>query len=237
MLICTMTLTLGQQLGFFITSAGSGNGANLGGLAGADAICTRLATAANSTGWVWRAYLSTTTVNARDRIGNGPWYNAKGVLIATNVENLHANNGSSALSKNNSLTESGLIVKGRGDTPNTHDILTGSLPNGTFSFNATCLDWTTNSSGERAALGHHDRDGLGANPTSWNAAHFSSGCSQANLVSTGGSGLFYCFAAERVISNDTTTTAPTPSPSNSTDKAAAWALVPGISLLVASLAW
>ncbi len=185
-----------SNMGFFITSAGPGDGANLGGLAGADAQCQKLATAAGSTGKTWRAYLSTSqpAVNARDRIGRGPWQNVKGVVVAQNVDDLHSDNNK--LSKENSLTEKGATVNGRGDTPNTHDILTGSGPDGRLPMGATnCNNWTSNAAGPAAAnVGHHDRQGGGASPNSWNAAHATNGCSQANLVATGGAGLFYCFA-------------------------------------------
>jgi len=188
-----------QPLGFFITSVGSGNGANLGGLAGADAHCQKLASAVGAGNRTWRAYLSGTEngkpVNARDRIGSGPWYNAKGVMIAQNVAELH---GENKLTKETQLTEKGAVVNGRGDTPNTHDMLTGSQLDGTaFTDGAdhTCNNWTSNGAGS-AQLGHHDRQGGGTNPTSWNNAHPSKGCSQENLVATGGAGLFYCFAAK-----------------------------------------
>jgi len=187
-------------LGFFITSAGSGNGANLGGLAGADAICQKLAAAAGAGNRTWRAYLSGVEngkpVSAKDRIGPGPWYNAKGVLIANNVAELHSE--AAKTGKEGSLTEKGDTVNGRGDKPNTHDMLTGSQLDGsafTDSEDHTCNNWTSNSTGS-AQLGHHDRQGGGANPTSWNSAHASKGCSQENLVATGGAGLFYCFAAK-----------------------------------------
>jgi hypothetical protein len=133
-------------------------------------------------------------VNAKDRIGRGPWYNAKGVMVAQNVADLHSDNNK--LGKENSLTEKGMTVKGRGDTPNQHDILTGALMDGTLSpdtTDTTCNNWTSNSAGA-AYLGHFDRQGGGANPTSWNSAHLSRGCSQENLVGTGGNGYFYCFA-------------------------------------------
>jgi len=188
-----------QPLGFFITSVGSGDGANLGGLAGADAHCQKLASAAGAGNRTWRAYLSGTEngkpVNAKDRIGAGPWYNAKGVMIAQNVAELHGDN---KLTKETQLTEKGAVVNGRGDTPNTHDMLTGSQLDGTAFTDGqdhTCNNWTSNSTGS-AELGHHDRQGGGTNPTSWNSAHPSKGCSQANLVATGGAGLFYCFAAK-----------------------------------------
>ena len=183
-----------SNLSFFITSVGSGDGANLGGLAGADAQCQKLATAAGSTGKTWRAYLSTSqpAVNARDRIGRGPWQNVKGVVVAQNVDDLHSDNNK--LSKENSITEKGATVNGRGDTPNTHDILTGSGLDGRLPMGATnCNNWTGNAAGA-VNVGHHDRGGGGQNPNSWNAAHATNGCSQANLVATGGAGLFYCFA-------------------------------------------
>ncbi len=185
------------ELGFFITSIGPGDGANLGGLAGADAHCQSLAEAAGSSGRTWRAYLSTQdpVVNARDRIGSGPWFNANGVLVAANVEQLLSD--AAALNKGISVTESKGVVNGRGDRPNMHDILTGSLLDGMAppaGEDATCSNWTSNSEGA-AWVGHHDRTGGGANPTSWSTAHPSRGCSQANLQRTGGNGLFYCFAA------------------------------------------
>jgi hypothetical protein len=192
----------GPQMGFFITSAGPGKGADLGGLAGADAHCQKLASAAGAGSRTWRAYLSTTAstgnpaVNARDRIGAGPWANAKGVTVATSVADLHSDGN--ALSKEHSLTEKGDVVNGRGDTPNRHDILTGSMMDGTVSSeggDTTCGNWTSSAEGS-ALVGHHDRQGGGANPTSWNSAHPSRGCSQENLRVTGGDGLFYCFAAK-----------------------------------------
>jgi len=197
-----LTQAQAPPLGFFITNAGPGKGADLGGLAGADAHCQTLAAAVGAGGRTWRAYLSTTAsstqpaINAKDRIGSGPWANAKGVIVATSVADLHSD--ANKLSKENSLTEKGEVVNGRGDTPNKHDILTGTTLDGTASTAAgdsTCANWT--SSGEGSALvGHHDRQGGGANPTSWNFAHPSRGCSQDNLRGTGGDGLFYCFAAK-----------------------------------------
>ena len=189
-----------EKMTYFITSAGSGNGAALGGLAGADQHCQNLAKAAGAGRRTWRAYLSASAlggqpaVNARDRIGKGPWYNVKGVMVAKDVNDLHSENNN--LKKDTSLTEKGEVVNGRGDTPNQHDILTGSQPDGTaFSGDAdtTCKNWTSSAEGS-AQVGHHDRQGGGANPTSWNSSHASKGCSQANLVGTGGSGRFYCFA-------------------------------------------
>ena len=186
-------------LGFFITSVGSGDGANLGGLAGADAHCQKLASAVGAGSRTWRAYLSGTEngkpVNAKDRIGAGPWANAKGVVIAQNVAELH---GENKLTKETQLTEKGAVVNGRGDTPNMHDILTGSQLDGTAFTDGTdhtCNNWTSNNTGS-AQVGHHDRQGGGANPTSWNNAHASKGCSQQALVGTGGNGFFYCFAAK-----------------------------------------
>lgn len=190
----------GQRMTFFITSAGPGDGANLGGLAGADRHCLQLAQAAGVGDKTWHAYLSTQAtegqpaVNARDRIGSGPWFNAKGVQVAANVADLHSENNK--LGKENSLTEKGAMVNGRGDTPNMHDIITGSQLDGT-AFPAgedhTCGNWTKNGEGS-AQVGHHDRQGGGQNPTSWHSAHGSRGCSQQNLQGTGGNGLFYCFA-------------------------------------------
>lgn len=197
----------GEKLSFFITSVGSGDGGKLGGLAGADAHCTALAEAANVKGKTWRAYLSTYTsalesdaekggINARDRIGSGPWYNAKGVLIARDVDHLHSEE--SGLGKENSLNELGEVVNGRGDTPNMHDVMTGSQANGMAFTEAdlTCKNWTSNldDEGHSTQVGHHDLIGGGANPKQWNSAHQSRGCSLPTLQSTGGNGLFYCFA-------------------------------------------
>ena len=184
---------------FFITSEGPGNGAALGGLAGADAHCQLLAERA-SIGRTWRAYLSTQAsrgqpaVDARDRIGSGPWYNANGVLIARTVAELHSETAN--LGKQTSIDERGQVVNGRGDTPNRHDILTGSQLDGTAfpgTDDTTCSNWTSSGDGS-AQVGHHDRQGGGQNPNSWNSAHGSRGCSQQNLQATGGNGLFYCFA-------------------------------------------
>lgn len=185
-----------EKMTFFITSSGSGKGANLGGLSGADQHCQMLAKAVGAGNHTWRAYLSTKTMNARDRIGKGPWYNAKGVMVAKDVDDLHGANNK--LSKENSITEKGEVVNGRGDTPNQHDILTGSQLDGTAikdGADHTCSDWSSTSAEGSAQVGHHDRQGGGTNPTSWNSAHPSKGCSQENLVGTGGSGRFYCFAA------------------------------------------
>ena len=192
--------TQSSDLSFFITSAGPGDGANLGGLDGADRHCQMLAQTAGAGSKTWRAYLSTTGsggVNARDRIGTGPWHNASGVQVASNVTNLHSDNNN--LTKETQLNENGEIVNGRGDTPNMHDILTGSQLDGNAaggSDDSTCGNWTQNSSDGSALVGHHDRQGGGANPTSWNSAHGSKGCSQENLQATGGDGLFYCFAID-----------------------------------------
>lgn len=194
-----------SKLGFFVTSVGPGQGANLGGLAGADRHCQALAGAVNAGHRSWRAYLSATpaagspAVNARDRIGRGPWLNAKGVAVAIDVEHLHgpANN----LNKLTALTESGATVNGRGDTPNVHDILTGSSPDGRAisggDKDSTCGNWTLAAEGS-AIVGHHDRVGLNDLPParSWNSSHPTRGCSADALKSTGGGGLFYCFAAD-----------------------------------------
>ena len=182
------------NMSFFVTSAGPGDGANLGGLEGADAYCQQLAEAAGAGGKTWRAYLSTSTTDARDRIGSGPWHNAAGELIAEDIEALHGE--ANAISKQTALSEQGEEIAGRGDTPNRHDILTGSNPDGTATPDVTCSDWTNNGEGQ-AMVGHHDRMGLGDDPAakSWNSSHPSSGCGQEALQSTGGDGLFYCFAA------------------------------------------
>ena len=179
---------------FFLTSAGPGKGADLGGLAGADAHCQALAKAAGAGNRQWRAYLSSNSINARDRIGKGPWVNAKGEQIAKDVDDLHAN---SRISKQTGLDEKGAPVNGRGDTPNRHDILTGSSPDGRAlaDKDLTCGNWTRSGEGS-AMLGHHDRQGLRDDDASksWNSSHPSRGCSQDALRSTGGDGLFYCFA-------------------------------------------
>ena len=185
-----------EEMSFFITSAGPGDGANLGGLEGADRHCELLAAEVGADGKTWRAYLSTTTVNARDRIGSGPWHNADGVQIAGSVDELHYSNA--ALVKETQLNEQGEVVNGRGDTPNQHDILTGSQLDGTRFTDGedhTCSDWTSNGAGS-AQVGHHDRTGGGSVPSSWNAAHGSNGCGQEDLVRTGGNGYFYCFAID-----------------------------------------
>jgi hypothetical protein len=195
-----------QPMGFFITSAGPGNGGNLGGLDGADKHCQTLAAAAGGGNRTWRAYLSTQPaggqpgVNARDRIGTGPWYNAKGQLIAANVADLHGDieRDRNSIRKPTALNEKGAEVLGVGDKPNQHDILTGSDSHGRVLLGApnttTCDNWTSNADTSRAMLGHHDR--LGGANASWNAVHLSAGCSQEALVKTGGAGFFYCFAAK-----------------------------------------
>ncbi len=181
-------------MSFFVTSVGSGDGANLGGLEGADAHCAMLAEAAGSTGKDWKAYLSAEGVNARDRIGAGPWVNAAGVTVATDLDNLHSDTNN--INKETALTETGAAVNGRGDEPNQHDILTGTNVDGTLAAGQTCGDWTSNGEGS-AMVGHHDRMGPETLPTgmSWNSAHPSRGCSQDGLIGTGGNGYFYCFAA------------------------------------------
>jgi len=197
----------GTPMTFFVTSEPIGNGGNLGGLAGADAHCQALAKAVGAGGRTWRAYLSTQAkpgqpaVNARDRIGKGPWHNAKGQLIARNVDDLHANPD---INKQTALTEKGALVNGRGDKPNMHDILTGSRPDGTAfgpEADRTCANWTSSGMGA-AMVGHSDRIGLdeSAPMKSWNSSHPSrgpgGGCSQDDLKSTGGNGRLYCFAAD-----------------------------------------
>jgi hypothetical protein len=187
-----------NPMSFFITSVGNGSGAKFGGLAGADAHCQTLAAAAGAGGRSWRAYLSTNAdggaqvVNARDRIGKGPWQNAKGVVVANNVDELHGTNN---LTKQTVLTEKGEIINGRGDTPNMHDVLTGSMPDGRAA-PQTCNNWTAGAEGA-AIVGHHDRTGLDTSPPalSWNSSHPTRGCSHDALKATGGAGLLYCFAA------------------------------------------
>src|SRR5215468_2475376 len=193
-----------SEIGFFITSAGPGKGGDLGGLAGADQLCQLLGATAGAGSKTWHAYLSTQgagAVNARDRIGKGPWKNAKGIIIAKDLAELHGTNN---INKQTALTEKGDVVNGRGDTPNRHDALTGSQPDGT-AFPAgedkTCHNWTSSTQGA-AMLGHIDRQGLrdDAASHSWNSSHLShgpdGGCSQADQRTTGGDGLFYCFAAD-----------------------------------------
>lgn len=209
------------KMSFFVTSVGSGKGADLGGLEGADRHCQELAEAVGAGGKTWHAYLSATAadgkpaVNARDRIGSGPWYNAKGVEVASSVEDLHSDKNK--LNKENSLTEKGTPVNGVGDRPNQHDALTGSTADGRLQppmpippppnapagtpptpapENMTCDNWSTSGGSNRAMLGHIDRMGFGASGSSWNSAHASRGCSQEQLVQSGGAGLFYCFAVD-----------------------------------------
>jgi hypothetical protein len=190
-------------MSFFVTSTGKGNGADLGGLEGADAHCNALAQAAGSKQTNWKAYLSTSLpggdagVNARERVGKGPWYNAKGVMVAKNVNDLHSDQ--SNITKATALDEKGQPIKGRGETPNEHDILTGSDPRGMYSTaggDTTCGNWTKSGEGS-AIVGHHDLQGLKdtRHMKSWNSSHGSRGCSQDQLKSSGGAGLFYCFAA------------------------------------------
>jgi len=207
-MLCLGTAAVAQaqpaNMSFFVTSAGPGKGADLGGLAGADKTCQTLAQAAGASSKTWHAYLSTQgpgAVNARDRIGSGPWQNAKGAVIAKDVAELHGKNN---LTKDTALTEKGEKVNGRGDTPNMHDILTGSQPDGT-AFAAgddrTCGNWTKSGQGS-AMVGHSDRQGLRDDDVSksWNSSHSSrgpdGGCSQSDLKSTGGNGFFYCFATK-----------------------------------------
>lgn len=208
MLASSLLVLLGTQtvlaqdnaMSFFITSVNPGKGADLGGLEGADAYCQQLAEAAGSSGRTWRAYLSTEAPDkrgesARNRIGQGPWYNAKGELIAQNLDELHMYN--KTILKHTALDEKGELVMGRGDERNDHDILTGTQEDGTAYFpdeaDHTCNNWTSSDAGS-AQVGHHDRHGGGN--TSWNSAHASRGCSLEGLRSTGGAGLFYCFAAD-----------------------------------------
>ncbi len=200
-----------KNMSFFITSVGGGKGGDLGGLAGADAHCGKLAAAAGVSGKTWRAYLSTTMIidrskgrpykitpgiNARDRIGKGPWYNSKGVLIAKTVDELHSDGVK--INKQTALDENGKPVNARGDKPNKHDILTGSDPQGRYSTaggDTTCRNWTSSGKGS-AIVGHHDRAGLNKSWSmlSWNSAHGSRGCGEKDLPKSGGAGLFYCFA-------------------------------------------
>jgi hypothetical protein len=191
-------------MSFFVTSAGKGDGANLGGLEGADAHCAALAKAAGSTKTSWKAYLSTTApggdagVNARERVGKGPWQNAKGIVVAKSVDELHSD--ATNVTKDTALTEKGEVVSGRGDAVNMHDILTGSDPSGLYSTaggDTNCGNWTKNGEGS-AIVGHHDRAGLKdtRHMKSWNSSHGSRGCGQDALKGTGGAGLFYCFATD-----------------------------------------
>jgi hypothetical protein len=201
---CMTGGALAQQanMSFFVSSTGAGKGADLGGLDGADKHCQTLAQAAGAGGKTWHAYLSTqaaggaTAVNARDRIGKGPWQNAKGVVIAKDVAELHGENN---INKQTALTEKGQGVNGYGETPLMHDILTGTQTDGTAFLpgdDKTCGNWTKSGADGSAMLGHSDRTGPNDAPPlrSWNAAHLSRGCSQPGLISTGGAGLLYCFA-------------------------------------------
>jgi hypothetical protein len=184
-----------ESMSFFITSKGLCNGADLGGLAGADAHCAQFAKNIGAGAKTWRAYLSTTGsdgVNARDRIGAGPWSNARGVQVAADVAELH---GANELSKEASLDEQGGVVNGRGNSPNRHDIMTGSNADGT-AHDSNCDNWSGAGFTGAARVGHHDRTGGGSAPSSWNSAHDSRGCTQFNLKSSGGDGLYYCFAAD-----------------------------------------
>jgi len=197
---CATTDDKSNPMGFFVTSTNMGKGADLGGLEGADKHCQKLAASVGAGSGTWRAYLSTTgaaPVNARDRIGNGPWVNANGLTVASNNEELH---GSNRLAKVTALTEKGEVVKGRGDTPNQHDILTGSSADGKAvpgDKDTTCSNWTSSSSGS-AIVGHSDRTGLdeSAPAKSWNSSHATRGCDIASLNATGGNGYFYCFKAK-----------------------------------------
>lgn len=198
-----------NSMSFFITSENPGKGGDLGGLEGADAHCRKLAESAGVSGRTWRAYLSTQggsltdpdVAHARDRIGSGPWYNAKGEMIAQDIAELHSENNN--LNKQTALDENGQMVNGRTEKPNRHDILTGSRPDGTafagaFFPDRTCGNWTKNSADDTAMVGHHDRVGPIDHPwaQSWNSAHPTRGCSQDGIRSTGGDGLFYCFAVK-----------------------------------------
>jgi hypothetical protein len=204
--LCQIGGAEGQQasMTFFVTSAGPGKGAELGGLMGADDHCQQLASAAGAGSRRWRAYLSVSAVdgkpavNARDRIGTGPWRNAKGTVIAKSVDDLHGSENN--ITKQTALTEKGEPVNGRGDTPNMHDILTGTQMDGRAfppNINVTCNNWTSSTIG-KALVGHHDRQGIADTvyQRSWNSSHMSRACSQEDLVATGGNGLFYCFAAQ-----------------------------------------
>jgi hypothetical protein len=194
-LAVTPPTTAQGKMSFFVTSVGSGNGGNLGGLNGADKQCQALAAKAGAGNRTWRAYLSTSGaggVNARDRIGKGPWYNAKGQLIANNVDELHSDKVN--INNDTALDEQGRQINPQG-APNRHDILTGSTPDGRAT-DTTCQNWTSAAGDQTAMLGHHDQMTFGKPGSPWNAAHASKGCSQDNLVATGGAGLFYCFAAD-----------------------------------------
>lgn len=191
-----------SSMSFFLTGVGPGNGADLGGLEGADAWCEHLAYAVGMEDKTWRAYLSAApsggmdAVHARDRIGSGPWYNYEGVMVAESVDDLHGDDNN--LNQETALSAQGAVINGRGDDPNRHDILTGSDLDGTLhegDGDTTCSNWTSSGEGS-ARVGHFDRTGGGENPTSWNSAHGSRGCGQEDLRGTGGDGLFYCFATD-----------------------------------------
>jgi hypothetical protein len=196
-LVCSALGAFAQDttMSFFVTSANPGKGGDLGGLVGADAYCATLAASAGITGRTWKAYLSTDAENAKDRIGAGPWFNAKGEKVADDVASLHSDKNN--LTKQTALDEKGNAVNGRGDKPNQHDILTGSKPDGTAA-PETCGNWTMGDAEGAAMMGHHDRMGLNdsAEAKSWNSSHASrGGCSLEAFKGTGGAGLFYCFAA------------------------------------------
>ncbi|KQV83836.1 hypothetical protein [Rhizobium sp. Root1220] len=196
-LACSAVGTQAQDtaMSFFVTSVNPGKGGDLGGLAGADAYCNTLAAAAGSTGKTWKAYLSTDAENAKDRIGAGPWYNAKGEKVADSVASLHGD--SNSITKQTALDEKGQVISGRGDTPNRHDMLTGTKADGTAAAE-TCGNWTMGGADGAAVVGHSDRTGLNdsAEAKSWNSSHPTrGGCTVAAFKTTGGDGLFYCFAA------------------------------------------
>jgi len=199
--VASLAAAQSPDMTFFVTSTGSGKGADLGGLAGADKLCQTLAATVGAGGKTWRAYLSTQgagAVNAKDRIGDGPWQNAKGVVVAKNNADLHG--ASNNLNKQTAITEKGEVLNGRGDTPNRHDILTGTQPDGTaftVAEDKTCGNWTKSGDGN-AVVGHHDRTGLDTTPPalSWNSSHPSAGCSDEALIKTGGAGRLYCFATK-----------------------------------------
>ncbi|MGD2133131.1 MAG: hypothetical protein PVI23_10090 [Maricaulaceae bacterium] len=203
-----MPVETGPTMSFFVTGSPPPNGGNLGGLAGADAMCRSMAAEVGAGDRDWRAYLSTEAtltapaIHARNRIGTGPWYNADGVMVASNLAQLH-NPSANNLNKETVLTQHGEQLNGRGDTPNRHDVITGSFSDGTLYIqkdvlSATCRNWTDgqDSTGVVTRVGHHDRQGGGDDPTSWNSAHNSRGCALDTLRSTGGDGRFYCFAAD-----------------------------------------
>lgn len=193
-LVAAPLIAQGQSMSFFVSSTGPGMGGNLGGLAGADKHCATLAAKAGAANRSWRAYLSTSMpdVNARDRIGTGPWYNAKGTLIASNLDDLHSDKAN--INSDTALDEQGRPINAQG-APNRHDILTGSTIDGNASA-MNCQNWTSSAGDQSAMVGHHDRLTFGKPGSPWNSAHPSKGCSQENLVATGGAGLIYCFAAK-----------------------------------------